>query len=97
MRSVAAGLASTAGDRQRVVFYHVNDDASQPTDLVTQLLWYSNRLLEWRFSPDDFLERLEEGGNFVVDRATFERVVVPSGVALELLFETTDHIGIRVL
>ncbi len=68
-------------------------------DYSNQFRWYSKRYWDYLMDPDSLSARLsaKEERFFVVDRFTFQNVVVPSGVEVRKLVESANWIFFKKL
>jgi hypothetical protein len=97
MRRLAPIVDSHIEPGRRVAIYFRSE--AHPEYLINQFLWYSNRFCTYVKDPDRLLEALRsnETGLFIVDIGSYERLVVNSGVKVEMLMQTKNFVCFRTV
>jgi 4-amino-4-deoxy-L-arabinose transferase-like glycosyltransferase len=97
MRRLAPIVDSHIEPDRRVTIYFRGE--ARPDSLINRFLWYSNRFCTYVNDPDRLLEalRANETGLFIVDIGSYERLVVNSGVKVEMLMQTKNFVCFRTV
>jgi 4-amino-4-deoxy-L-arabinose transferase-like glycosyltransferase len=97
MRRLAPIVDANIEPGRRVTIYFRGD--AHPDYLINQFLWYSNRFYTYMKDPDRLVEALHanETGLFIADIGSYERLVVNSGVEVEVLMQTKNFVCFRTV
>lgn len=87
IRSIGLAVESHVPTPERFVLY---THGERRHDYRNQFLWYSRRHLVFLLDPSELTQEMEHGGMryFVVDRSSYEEIVVLSGAQTSKLSET---------
>jgi len=92
-----APIAEAHSDQSQRVLIYTSGEARH--DYITQFLWYADRFCEHLLDPDKLVERLRVSDStvFIVDKASYERLVKNSGVTIQELGNTENFVCFRVV
>lgn len=97
MRMLAPVVEARTEPQQRVTIYC--GEGNHCENLVNEFLWYSHRFCTYLPTSDQLREALRAGENrsFIVNRDSYERLVVNSGARVEVLLQTRNLVCFRTV
>lgn len=96
IRTIGAAVQAQTAMSDRVVIFSSGKNLD---DFRNQFLWYSGRFCDYQVYRPEFMDLLMSGEKrfFLVDRMSFENLVVPSGVKITRLLDTQNWILFKKL